>query len=138
MDIVDIGEGSLEVQNFLDSEWSKYNGENDYEFKVTRKCLVAKEKDKIIGVAKIKILGGTGLLSELIVSKDQRNNGVGSKLIAAFEKICKKMDCHKLYLETSEKHKEAMKFYKKQGYTIEAELKNFKFNSIWYIFIKEI
>jgi len=127
------------VDLFVKREWKRFDEERGYRWGEEKKYkFVMLENKTPIGFMSFKIRGGAAFLSELIVAKAFRNKGIGSLLIRKFEELAKKKRCHVAYLETSEKHKEAIKFYKKHGYRIIAELKNNKFHLNWYYMSKEL
>ena len=126
------------VDKFAESEWKKFNQERGYQFNEKKYLIAAYENKKIMGFASFKINGGASYLSQLLISKKARRKGLGHLLITKFEEISKKKRCHIAYLETSERHKEALKFYKKHGYKIVATLKNNKFHFTWYFLEKKL
>lgn len=126
------------VERFRSREWYKFNKEQGYSWDQKKYSLIALENKKLIGFAKFKITGGASYLNELIVSKEFRGKGIGNLLIKRFEEFSKNKGCHVVYLETSNKHKTALKFYKKQGYKKVATLKDNKFHFTWYFFEKRL
>lgn len=126
------------IENFRKREWAKFNKEIGYPYKEKTYSFVAQDNKKIIGLIKLKINGGVAYLSELIISEKYRGRGIGNLLIHKFEDYAKKKECHIIYLETSEKHKEALKFYKKNNYKILSKLKNSKFHLTGYILSKKL
>jgi GNAT superfamily N-acetyltransferase len=59
-------------------------------------------------------------------------------LLKKFETLAKAKKCHIAYLETSEKHLEALTFYKNHGYKVIARMRNNKFHLTWYFLEKNI
>lgn len=88
--------------------------------------------EELVGYTKIKIRGGVGNLSALIIKKDMRKKGIGKTLLKHFEDVSKEYNCHKLTLKTSEKHRIALTLYKNNGYATEATMKNDKNHITWY------
>ncbi len=127
-----------EVENFKKIEWLRSDKEKGIEYIEKTYEMVATDKEKIVGYTKYEIVGGTAFLRQIIVAKNARNRGIGKALLKEYEKRAKKEGCHRCYLETSEKHQEALAFYRKENYIVIAELKNHKFHITWYIFSKEI
>lgn len=126
------------AETFAHNEWKRFNGELAYGWN-TRKYVFAVYQDKkVVGFASLKINGGAAYLSQLIVSKKMRNKGIGDMLLKKFETLAKSKKCHIAYLETSEKHKEALSFYKKRGYDVIAKMNNNKFHLTWYFLGKNI
>ncbi len=123
---------------FINKEWKKFNKEKGYNYKEKYYEFIALDNKKIVGSTSIKLIGGTARLSQIIVSKQARRNRIGSLLLKHFEDFARKKKCHLAYLETSNVHKEALQFYKKNNYKIIAILKNHKFHFTWYILSKEL
>ena len=59
-------------------------------------ALTARREGDVVGVAEGWTAGGTGFLSGLVVAPPYRGQGVGSKLLAAFESLAAERDCHRL------------------------------------------
>ena len=99
-------------------EINKYNGI----------CYLAIENNKAIGL----IMGclrewdeydfldykcpKTGMITELIVSKQTRSNGVGKELMRKMEKYLKSKGCEYITIEVFAYNKNAEIFYNKRGY----------------------
>ncbi len=126
------------ADNFAHNEWKLFNKKLAYGWNTKKYTFVILEDKRIVGYSNIKINGGAAYLSQIIVSKEMRGKGMGDLLLKKFEAIAKNKKCHIAYLETSEKHKEALKFYKNHGYKTIAKLKNNKFHLTWYFLGKEI
>jgi len=126
------------AKNFADSEWGRFNNEKGYSYKDEKYVYIALLDGKMAGYLNFKINGGAAFLSELIVLKELRHQRIGENLIKKFEEIAKNKKCHIAYLETSEKHNGALKFYKKYGYKKAATLKNNKSHLKWYFLEKEL
>jgi GNAT superfamily N-acetyltransferase len=121
----------------FEKEWKIFDEEIGIEWKEKDYCLGAFNKKQLVGYVKFNICGGVGYLHKLIVKKQERRKGIGKTLIEAFEEFCKDK-CHKLTLKTSEKHKTAIKFYKKMGYKKETTLRNDKFGLKWFLMYKSV
>ena len=84
--------------------------------------LVAKEHNEIIGFANLNLRinlqeqGIVGLLTELIVTKEHRKKGIGTKLLKAITNESKKKKCKEIQFSSTLKRKKAHLFYKKLGY----------------------
>jgi len=103
----------------------------------------------LVAVEGKKILGGLALVYELstpehkrarlkhiAVAKDAQRKGIGSKLLKEAEKLVEK---GKIEIHASENEKEALEFYKKNGYEVEGELKShYRPNETCYILGKVI
>ena len=92
------------------------------------KCYLAIEEEKVIGL----IMGyaitydkydyldykcpKSGEVSELIVSKRARNSGIGKSLMNKMEQYFKSINCEYIFIDVFGYNKNAIEFYKKQGY----------------------
>ena len=90
---------------------------------------LAKDGDKIIGMicghlsvydkydrADYKCLK-SGIIEELIVSKNARASGIGMALMEKIENYFKELDCEYCHVAVFEPNMPARKFYAKNGYT---------------------
>lgn len=92
------------------------------------KCYLALDNNKVIGL----IMGyvrtydeydyldykcpRSGEISELIVSKNIRSNGVGQKLMNKVEEYFKSIGCEYIFIDVFAYNDKAINFYRKQGY----------------------
>ena len=92
------------------------------------KCYLMIDGDKVIGL----IMGyvrvydkydyldykcpKSGEVSELIVSKRARNSGIGKSLMNKMEQYFKSINCEYIFIDVFGYNKNAIEFYKKQGY----------------------
>lgn len=58
----------------------------------------------------------SGEVSELIVSKRARNSGIGKSLMNKMEQYFKSINCEYIFIDVFGYNKNAIEFYKKQGY----------------------
>ncbi len=126
------------ADKFKKNEWKKFNKEKNYSWDHKEYSLIAIDNKKVVGFIKFNITGGVAYLEQLIVAKSDRQKGVGQKLLKKFEEIAKNKGCHAAYLDTSEKHNEALNFYMKNNYKISSKLKNYKFHFDWYLLSKRL
>lgn len=126
------------VSSFLKKEWDKENKRRKIVWKEEELTICALEKNEVIGCSKFKINGGVCYISEVIIKQDVRGNGVGRKLLIATENIAKQKGCHKMQLYTSRLNGNALEFYLKNKYNIEAKLKDDKFHIEKFILMKRI
>ena len=127
-----------DFDKFDKSEWEIFNKENNYKWKDKKISFVALDNKKIIGILRLKINGGATYIEDIIVKKNFRKNGVGFSLIQTAEAVSKENKCHVIYLQTTEKHKSAIKFYKKMKFKKVATLKKNKNNFDCYFFEKRL
>jgi GNAT superfamily N-acetyltransferase len=87
-----------------------------------RLCLIAKRENKIIG----GLVGGTywnWLYIELFwVEESERNNGLGTRILAKAEEIATLRGCKNAHLETHDF--QSLEFYKRRDYRVFAELED--------------
>ncbi len=81
-------------------------------------AIVARRGGHIAGVAEGWTQGGVAYLRELIVAAELRSQGVGSKLLAAFESLAAERDCRRLAVRTY--RNQAYGFYVSRGWVDEA------------------
>ncbi len=77
-------------------------------------AIVARQNGDIVGAAVGWTHGGVAYLRDLIVAGDRRGQGIGSKLLAAFESLAAERGCHRLALRTYRDF-ESYGFYKDRG-----------------------
>jgi N-acetylglutamate synthase-like GNAT family acetyltransferase len=88
---------------------------------------LALEDDLVIGCTRLLTdFSRNGLLFDLIVWKERRNNGIGSQLTKNAVKFCKNRNIKKLYLMTDPRHKWLKDFYLKLGFDIAKDQVLFK------------
>jgi len=88
------------------------------------------EEKKVIGFTCFGPIPCTASSYDLFwiaVHNECRGMGVGKKLLVATEEAIKKMGGKRIYIETSSRalYEPTRKFYEKQGYPLEAQLKDF-------------
>lgn len=92
------------------------------------KCYLAIEEEKVIGLIMGYVITydeydyldykcpKSGEVSELIVSKRARNSGIGKSLMNKMEQYFKSINCEYIFIDVFGYNKNAIEFYKKQGY----------------------
>ena len=92
------------------------------------KCFLAIENDKAIGL----IMGTIpeyeeydyldykcpkrGIITELVISKNIRGNGIGNELITKMENYFKEQECEYVLVDVFAYNERGLNFYNKQGY----------------------
>ncbi|MTI96172.1 MAG: GNAT family N-acetyltransferase [Firmicutes bacterium] len=132
------GEPTEAVREFMNTHWPEANQElfgwSGQEHWRKRFTTVWLETDGVVvAVALFWKLGGVGHLSQLLVEKQRRNQGLGKRLLAAFEEGCR--DCHKLTLKTYQ-NSDSQRFYEAAGYQVEAALKHDVHGIDWVLMYK--
>ena len=125
MEIVEVKREA--VQPFLDREWRSANEEQFgwYEpgmWEERGHTLAAYGGGEVVGVAVFHSQGGVGRLSQLLVAASHRSKGVGGRLLARCEEICRRDGCHKVRLITYA-DSQAETFYRLHGYGREGFLR---------------
>ena len=92
------------------------------------KCYIAVENDKAVGLIMGTIIKfdeydyldykcpKEGEITELIISKNVRNKGIGNMLMNKMEKYFKSLGCEYILVEVFAYNDNAIKFYDKSGY----------------------
>ena len=98
-------------------EINKYNG----------KMLLYEENNKIVGLI-VGLINNDetnnydfkapkrGRITELIVSKEYRNKGIGKKLLNSMREYLNSIDCKKILIGVFAYNEDAIKFYEKNGF----------------------
>lgn len=127
-----------EIKNFAKKEWAVINKRfNFIPFRKTFFFATYLDK-KLVGYAKVHIMGGLAEIAHIIIKDEMTDLGIGSKIMSFIETWAKKKNCRKIVLETAEKYKKTIKFYKKHGYKIDAVLPNYYYGCDWYYMSKDI
>jgi GNAT superfamily N-acetyltransferase len=85
--------------------------------------LVAEKGDEIVGMCSVQTListaqgGPAGLLEDLIVRKDHRGNGIGTRLLSEIFRWCDTKNISRLQLLRDLDNETALKFYAGNGWT---------------------
>jgi len=125
-----------EIAPFQGEEWARYDGGGGVRWDSRRYRLAAVLDGRIVGIAVYHVVGGVGHLDQLLVGKDYRGQGIGSQLLAEFERRCRAAGCHKLTLETAEYQAQARRLYEEHGFKIACTLHDNKFHRDWYLMEK--
>ena len=80
------------------------------------KYIVAKENDDILGFAGIWFSPDDIQITNIVVRKDKRGQGIGYKLLERIIKMCKETEFEFLRLEVNEKNIPAISLYNKFGF----------------------
>lgn len=90
--------------------------------------LVARDKDRVLGfvnfITRKTIMHPlpSGLIDELIVTKDSRGSGIGKCLILAVVDKCRELGCCEVEVSTEKSNTNAREFYKSCGFDEDAVL----------------
>ena len=118
---------------FINIEFSDYSTDCDVTLNYEEFCFVAEDDGKIAGVITGRAYYNEVHIGDLIVGKEYRRDGVGSKLVAAVEDAYRGMGYEKIALTTF--GFQAPEFYKKLGYELEfvREDKDPKLSKYFYL-----
>ncbi|SHI21804.1 Acetyltransferase (GNAT) family protein [Butyrivibrio fibrisolvens DSM 3071] len=105
------------IDDFINTEFSNYAIDCDVALKYEEFCFAAEENGKIAGVITGHAYYNEVRIGDLIVGKEFRRYGVGSKLVAAVEDAYKGKGYEKIAITTF--GFQAPEFYKKLGYELE-------------------
>ena len=102
---------------FINKEFSQYAIQKEVELNYEDFCFVAEDEGDIAGVITGRAYYNEVHIGDLIVGKDLRKSGIGSKLVRAVEDAYKDKGYEKITLTTF--GFQAPEFYKKLGYKLE-------------------
>lgn len=117
------GIASIEKECFS-APWSEDSIRVELENKNAR-FLVAKSDEKVLGYIGVHEIAGEGYIANVAVSKNYRRFGIASALLDRAEKGAKERGCDFISLEVRKSNVPAITLYKKRGYTVRGERKNF-------------
>ena len=102
----------------MGAEWPSHDAAVGIRWESHDVLLVGKLDGEPVGVARGVVVGGLGLLKQLLVKKGLIHVGIGSRLLDEFEGRCRALGCHKLRLETGDY--QARPFYERHGFGVAA------------------
>lgn len=105
------------LQIEYDEFWTSGILKNELENKDS-KYFVAKNDNNILGFAGIWFSPVDCQITNIVVKKDSRNQGIGSLLLEKLIEIAKETEFDVLGLEVNEKNVPAIKLYEKYGFEI--------------------
>ena len=121
---------------FINVEFSDYATNCNIALNFEEFCFVAQDDGKIVGAITGRAYYNEVHIGDLIVSKDCRGDGVGSKLVEAVENAFKGKGYEKIALTTF--GFQAPEFYKKLGYELEFVRKDKNPMLSKYFYLKNI
>ncbi|WP_051656512.1 GNAT family N-acetyltransferase [Butyrivibrio sp. AE3004] len=121
------------TDEFINVEFSGYATDSDVALNYEEFCFAAEDDERIAGVITGRTYYNEVHIEDLIVGKEYRKSGVGSKLVAAVEDAYTGKDYEKIALTTF--GFQAPEFYKKLGYELEfvREDKDPKLSKYFYL-----
>ena len=124
------------IGKFTNVEFSNYATDCGVALNFEEFCFIAEDDGQIAGVITGRAYYNEVHIGDLIVGKDHRRDGVGSKLVAAVEDAYKGKGYEKIALTTF--GFQAPEFYKKLGYKLEFVREDNDPKLSKYFYIKEI
>ena len=113
-----VEEEDSRIGDFIHEEFTIYGEQNDVVLNYDEFCFVAEnDEGKILGVITGRAYYNEVHIGDLIVDRECRRSGLGSKLVCAVEDAYKGRGYDKITLTTF--GFQAPEFYKKLGYKIE-------------------
>lgn len=83
---------------------------------MSAKYIVVEKNDEIIGYGGIWFVSKSGYITNIAVSKKNRNKGVGTKILDVLTEECLKLDMELIILEVRESNIVAQELYGKLGF----------------------
>ncbi len=124
------------INEFVNKEFSGYATQCEVELNYEEFCFVAENEGEILGVLTGRAYYNEVHIGDLIVGKNCRKGGVGSKLVRAVEDNYKGKGYKKIALTTF--GFQAPLFYKKLGYELEFVREDEDPKLSKYFYIKKI
>ena len=124
------------IGEFINTEFSDYAIDCDVALNFEEFCFGAEDDGKIVGIITGRAYYNEVHIGDLIVGKEYRRDGVGSKLVAAVENAYKGKGYKKIALTTF--GFQAPEFYKKLGYELEFVREDEDPKLSKYFYIKKI
>ena len=128
------------AMEFNESEWDMVNDEHfgkGIRWNTTPFQFKATENGKTVGLIFGKHESGTIYISNIIVAKDKRRQGIATKLVEEAIDFGKKFKDHKIWLISGAHYKEDP-FFAKIGFKKEATIPDLYFHKNFIIYTKEI
>jgi len=124
-----------EGREITDRLWTHYDGEFGDAFERRPFAFTARREGRVVGVATGWRGMGMAYLTELIVDPEMRGQGIGARLLAAFETLAQNEGQNRLALMTA-RDRPARQMYEHHGWWIEAELPNW-FSGQTYVHLRK-
>jgi len=125
---------------FNEREWQEVNDIHfgkGVKWNTTEFCFKASENGKTVGLIFGKHESGTIYILNIIVLKEKRRKGIGTKLMHRAEEFGREFGDHKMWLITGEHYPEDP-FFKSVGFKRQALLPDLYFHRDFIVYTKEI
>jgi len=103
------------IYSNFDDFWTSQNLKSELE-NINSKYIVAKSDNKVVGFAGIWFSVDDAHITNIVVHKDFRHNGIGSKLLEVLILLAKQYKKNALTLEVNTKNEYAKKLYLKYNF----------------------
>jgi len=139
MEIKEVKKETKATKDFAEKKWAiadlEHYGEN-VKWEKTTHDIVARDSDnKIIGKLDSSMEAGVAHISNIMVAKSGRRQGIGKALMLRAEEFARKNGAHKIFLKTG-KGWGSVSFYESLGYKITGEFLDHSFHQDFVIFTK--
>ena len=132
------GADDARVRTFLDTQWLAVDLEPWTRPWTSGKCIITAERSgTLIGAATCSVSAGVARLGELMVMENERNSGLGARLLQAFEEWAAQHGAHKLTLDTR-RDGDALRFYERHGWRIAFVMENHYLHREYAEMVKEL
>lgn len=138
MDIKIIPSTEEHTQSFEEKEWTDVDLEHwgrEIEWDLFDYRFSAISNEEIVGIIFGKYEAGTTYVDNLLIGKNYRGKGIGTKLMNFIEEWTKQKGGHKVWLLTHKKWK-ANKLYQKLGYEQTCTLKKHFLEEDFFLYEK--
>ena len=90
--------------------------------------LVAEEEGRVVSSVQVAIIEGLthnvrpfAVIENVVTHVDYRNRGFASALLEEATRIAKRFHCYKIFLETGSNKESTLRFYRNNGFEIDAK-----------------
>jgi GNAT superfamily N-acetyltransferase len=123
---LDPAASTFAVQQWLLYDEERHGSELARSWDESGLTITARREGAVVGTATGWTNLGVALLSELIVERTARREGIGAHLLAAFEAACRARGARRLALRT-ERDGPAQSFYERHGWHVETTISDWTF-----------
>lgn len=121
---------------FTAQHWPLHNERQGIVWQQRDYALAEYDAGECTGVAIYSAVGGLAHLEQLVVAHGRVGQGIGSRLLRAFEAHVRELGCHLIQLETAET--QAPKFYERHGYERMVSCSDARFHLTWHTYLKRL
>lgn len=122
---------------FMQKEWDRVNKELNIP-RFQNIFLTIQKNKKIIGTIIIRIIKNSAEIRNFIMAKKERNKDIGSYVLGKLENKLFKMGIRRVVTKIDSPLKGALHFYKKNGYEVIDQQKNWLEGTFFWILQKKL